>query len=93
MNINPAKTPLKDDGISKTYLSNPNIADLLLIKQFVVPPARVWEKIEKILNQQEKDQYANILFSTPSHQTKSRFSFYVAAVSVTALAGLVWVCK
>ncbi len=75
MNTNPAKTPLKDDGISKNYLSNPNIADLLLIKQFVVPPARVWEKIEKILNQQEKDQYANILFSTPSLKLKVGSAF------------------
>lgn len=91
MNTYPTKTPLKDHGISKNYPSN--IADLPLTKQFVVPPARVWEKIESILNQQEKDKYTNILFSTPSHQTKSRFSFYVAAVSVTALAGLVWVCR
>ncbi len=80
-------------AIFKTYLPNRNTANLPMTEQLVAPPARVWEKIERILDQQDKDRLSNVLFSSPSHQTKSRFSFYVAAVSVTALAGLVWVCR
>lgn len=80
-------------AIFKTYLHNRNTANSPMTEQFVTPPARVWEKIERILDQQDKDRSSNIFFSRPSPHTKNRFSFCVAAVSVTALAGLVWVCR
>lgn len=94
-NTYPAKAR-KEDVHPETYSTNPNIA-CSMNEQFVVPPPRVWEKIKSTLDKQDKSKsFKNAFFSRSSHhliETKNHLSFCFAAVSVTALAGLVLACR
>lgn len=95
-NIYSAKARRKEDVLAEIYSPNPNIASPIT-EQFVVPPPRVWEKIKRTLDEQDESKSSNNAFFSRSshhlHQTKNRLGFYFAAVSVTALAGLVLACR
>lgn len=65
----------------------------IMTEHIVIPPARVWNKIEKILDEQEERRnYANHLiaasFNRVASITKSRKFYFAAGVSL--LAGIAW---
>ena len=65
-----------------------------MTEQFVVPPARVWEKIEMILDQQDREKRPAIIYSLPAERKiKKSFPIYFAAVGATILAGLFWIWR
>ena len=63
----------------------------------VIPPARVWDKIEEILDEQDnRRKYANLVITesfaaaTKEHSLKK---FYIAAAGLSLLAGIYLAAK
>jgi hypothetical protein len=83
------KKHLNKDVFSETNFSNHYIINPSMTEQYVVPPARVWQKIEKALDEQDRKK-DNDLFSFASTQqvvrTKSRFGIYFAALGASLIA-------
>lgn len=65
--------------------------------QLVIPPASVWTRIEKELDEQDKRQkFANTVIAesiTKVNQDQRRRNLYYAAASVSLLAGIFLVTK
>lgn len=62
-----------------------------MTEQLIAPPVRVWEKIERILDQQDerRNQANEILSATLGFKEKAkRKSIYWAAAGVTVVAGV-----
>jgi len=83
--------------IPEPDFSHPYIVNPPMTEQFVVPPSRVWEKIEKILDEQDKRRFDNDLCINNSSKnfskTKKSLNIYFAALGATVVGSLVWVLK
>jgi hypothetical protein len=65
-----------------------------MTEHLVVPPARVWEKIEMILDQQDMNKKSAVIRSLPAaRKSKKAFPIYFAAAGATILAGLFWMYR
>jgi hypothetical protein len=67
----------------------------IMTEQFVIPPARVWDKIERILDEQEnaRKQTKELIgnsFNRISTAGRRKSMYLAAAAGVSLLAGLMW---
>jgi hypothetical protein len=85
------------DVFSITDSSNLYVTNSPMSEQIVIPPAHVWEKIERVLNEQDRTESSlNGFFSLTSKQvatSKRRFPIYFATVGALAMASLVWLWR
>lgn len=81
------KLPKKTSFSSKAVNS-------IMTDQLTIPPARVWDKIEKILDEQDnRRNSANNIIASSFKQTSypKRRNVYLATVAgLTVIVGLVW---
>ncbi len=81
------------DNVHGNINISPKAVKPIMTEELVVPPARVWNKIEKILDQQEERRnYANHLIAASFNRVASnarRKKIYLAA-GVSLLAGIAW---
>ncbi|MDB5249466.1 MAG: hypothetical protein JWQ40_3860 [Segetibacter sp.] len=85
---NPADKNISDDVHENKNIS-PKAVKPIMTEQIVVPPARVWNRIEKILDEQDKRaQYANTLiaasFRRVTRESKRKKMYVAAGVSLFA---------
>ena len=75
----------------------PKTVKTTMNERIVMPPAHVWDKIEKILDQQDdRRKEADKIITASFTNTKpyKRKSLYVAAVAgVSVVAGIVWIVR
>jgi hypothetical protein len=65
-----------------------------MTEQLIAPPARVWEKIEMILDQQDMNkQLTRLQLSSTGRKARKAFPIYFAAAGASILAGVVWLCR
>jgi hypothetical protein len=80
----------KSESPSKTFNST-------MTEQLIEPPARVWDKIEKILDEQDyrRNNANSIIASSFSNKPNyNRSKFYLASVAGLGLvAGLIWIIR
>lgn len=66
-----------------------------MTEQLIIPPARVWDKIEKILDEQDdrrNDANKLIASSFRSNRNTDRRKVYLASVAgLSVVAGLIWI--
>jgi hypothetical protein len=81
------KTPASESDFLHPITVNPPMTE-----QLVVPPSRVWEKIEKVLDEQDKKKrLQKIAYSeVPKDflKAKRRFPIYFAAAGATIVGSL-----
>lgn len=68
-----------------------------MTEQLVMPPARVWDRIEKILDDQDKRrQFADEMIVNSFVEVKkkqNRNVYLAAAAGVSLLAGVYWMSR
>ncbi|MDQ6814337.1 MAG: hypothetical protein M3040_11410 [Bacteroidota bacterium] len=80
--------------LKKTNFSSKAVKSTMTTEQLITPPARVWDNIEKILDEQDnRRRNANdVIASSFGHSNFSRRKkVYLATVAgLTIVGGLVW---
>jgi hypothetical protein len=81
---------------SRTFESeflHPITSNLPMTEQLVAPPPRVWEKIEKVLDEQDRKKRSQEVVYCQSakdfSKTKKSFPIYFAAAGATIIGSLV----
>lgn len=78
--------------ISKIETLNPQQQPMT--EQLIAPPARVWEKIEQMLDEQDrKKRSARISPPLLQPKTKNGFALCFAALGATVFAGMMWLSR
>ncbi|HEX8279592.1 MAG TPA: hypothetical protein VF540_12895 [Segetibacter sp.] len=85
-----------DDNQKKTNFSSKAVKTMP--EQLITPPARVWDKIQAILDEQDKDNRRksgeNLLNSSLGINEIKRKRLYLATVAgLSLVAGLVWIVR
>ena len=89
----PPNVKSTDEGDAKNKdFNSPEAMNVNMTEQYVIPPSRVWEKIEKILDEQDDRRKDGSIIITNSFKSKEKkVQTYLAAFAgVTLLAGLIW---
>lgn len=99
-NVRHAHQPFEGNAwnsVHKTPHFSPKDAKPTMTDQIAMPPARVWDKIEKILDEQDdrrKNTNKLIVGSFQNNKGYKRKNLYVAAVaSISVLAGIFWMAR
>lgn len=74
---------------------SPKVINTMITEELVMPPARVWDKIEKILDEQDhRKKIANSIISASFRgleDTGNSKNLYIAAFAAfSIIAGVIW---
>lgn len=83
------------DNSNESLNFSPKAYNTMITDQIAMPPARVWDRIEKILDEQEtRRKIANDIITTSISPfkvgNKRKNLYFVAAATGSLLAGLIW---
>src|SRR5438128_2217084 len=67
-------------------------------EQFITPPARVWDKIQAILDEQDNrrksgENLINTSFGVTLHSTKRKNVYFATVAGFSLIAGFVWLIR